>query len=321
MADARPLTTTEELLRRLIAVHAELVAKLERFRAEGKGETWTAQFVARQKAKVDAAIAQARRQIVGGRGKNGLAAEFAEQAYASGILFTNDVVEFQGGDASVTEEAFEAVHEDAAKIIIDELTGNLDANILRSRDEEKRGYDELRGAQAEAAAEALLTGETSSETVTRLLQKFDERGITGFTDKAGRKQSLANYADMLSRTIAARALQTAEEKRMKELGLDLVIVVGGEIPTTCATCRHYQGKILSLSGKDYPGLEGFAGSMETAKAASPPLGHPNCQHHWPPYIITAKPKPRADIYARARREAQRRGIWVDGWPHDMENVA
>jgi hypothetical protein len=90
--------------------------------------------------------------------------------------------------------------------------------------------------------------------------------VKGFTDKAGRRWDLANYARMCARTTAAEARTEAVINRLLDEGLDLVRVSKHEHPHD--VCSKYEGRVYSISGVSavYPRLK-----------ERPPF-HPNCKH-------------------------------------------
>jgi hypothetical protein len=90
--------------------------------------------------------------------------------------------------------------------------------------------------------------------------------VKGFTDKAGRRWDLANYARMCARTTAAEARTEAVVNRLQDEGLDLVRV--SKHPHPHDVCSKYEGRVYSISGVSavYPRLK-----------ERPPF-HPNCKH-------------------------------------------
>jgi hypothetical protein len=150
--------------------------------------------------------------------------------------------------------------------LVGEAVGAVDAmktNILRKTD------DEYRKVVASTVSGTISGVETRVQTVQRVINELADRGISGFTDRAGRKWSMGAYADMAVRTAVGRAAMAGHEDRLTELGEDLVIV--SQHPDECPLCRPYEGKIFSISGKSdkYPPLQ---------KAKDGGLFHPNCGH-------------------------------------------
>lgn len=120
---------------------------------------------------------------------------------------------------------------------------------------------------------ATSTTMTTTGTMTRLqatqraLDRFADRGITGFVDRSGRRWELESYAEMATRTATGRAQVDATLGRLSANGRDLVIV--SNAPEECKVCRPWEGKVLSISGADrrYPTVK---------EATSAGLLHANC---------------------------------------------
>lgn len=113
------------------------------------------------------------------------------------------------------------------------------------------------------------------------------KGLTGFTDSAGRRWSLDAYAEMATRTAASRMHLSSQLSMMAQAGNDLVIVDNPGMTPSCPRCLPWEGAVLSLSGNgtgastitDADGIRRAAdikGSLAEAVAAG--LMHPQCRH-------------------------------------------
>lgn len=129
--------------------------------------------------------------------------------------------------------------------------------------------DTYREVIAETNTGVLAGYETRLQASQNALNEFAAKGITGFTDKSGRKWELASYVEMATRTGNAHAAIQGHLDRQMELGNDLVIV--SSHANTCPLCAPWGGKVLSIKGNN-PKYD----SLENAKAAG--LFHPNCKH-------------------------------------------
>lgn len=129
--------------------------------------------------------------------------------------------------------------------------------------------DEYRDIINQVSSQSLMGVQTLDNSVQDALNSFADRGITGFTDKIGRKWELASYTEMAIRTTTQRAALQGHIDKSLELGEDLMRV--SSISTTCPLCEPWQNVILSISGnsKKYPSLQ---------DAISAGLFHPNCKH-------------------------------------------
>jgi hypothetical protein len=129
----------------------------------------------------------------------------------------------------------------------------------------------LATAYNEAAGYGFMHG---SETLEQML---NAKGITSFTDKAGRHWSLTDYCTMTSRTTARQA-QVAAVLTKDEHDLYQIVKIG----STCPLCAVYEGRVYSKSGTDphYPPLAAAFGKIDPA--GSDDLSntflniHPNC---------------------------------------------
>lgn len=184
-------------------------------------------------------------------------------------------------------------------------------------------------AVAAMAAPGVLAGVTTRrEASQRALDHLWQRGVTGFTDKAGRNWNLATYVEMATRTATAQASVQAHLDQLAQNGLDLVMVSSDGGP--CPLCQPWEGKVLttgSTTGRQHitrpSELDGtdtavhIDGSVSQATAAG--LFHPSCRHRLVAYLpgLTTPPPTAgegADVYAaeqvqrRLEREARRIAI-------------
>lgn len=142
-------------------------------------------------------------------------------------------------------------------------------NIFRST------QDAYRSVIVEAGRLGITGTETRIGVAQQALNRWADKGITGFIDKAGRNWDLASYAEMAVRTGSAHATVSGRFDKLQAEGEDLVIV--SVSPEACPICEPWEGKILSISGDSdkYPSV---------AEAEADGLFHPNCTHDTPPYV-------------------------------------
>lgn len=131
--------------------------------------------------------------------------------------------------------------------------------------------DAYRDVINRASTSALLGGLTRRQASQRALDDFAGRGISSFTDKAGRNWEMASYAEMAVRSITGRAAIEGHTDSLLAIGQQLVIVsdaplecplclipgtvVEGPVPTG-RTRSEYTGdvvRIVTASGKDLTG--------------------------------------------------------------------
>lgn len=210
-------------------------------------------------------------------------------------------------NTAVIETIARAVHQDL---------GPVSSNILRST------LDAYRAVQAESAARIASGAFTRREAAQAAWQRLVDRGVTSFTDKAGRRWQLSSYAEMVTRTNAQRAAIEAQNHRLSGAGIQLVYV--SDVTQECRLCRPFEGKVLSIGGpvgrvkvqhatRDGETVEvDVVATLAAAQRAG--LHHPNCRHSVSAYLpgVTRLPEgatadPDGDD-ARQRQRAIERQI-------------
>jgi len=177
----------------------------------------------------------------------------------------------------------------SANMIAIDLASKLDATragIVRFAD------DAYRAAVADTSTRLILSREQLTPTTAqqRAWTELTRRGITGYTDTAGRSWNLSSYVEMATRTTVQRAYNAAHEARMTSVGIEFFTISHDGRP--CPLCKPWEGAILStgptglvstshaLTGR--PTGVRVAGTIEQARAAG--LQHPNCKHILLPYF-------------------------------------
>ncbi|WP_151480632.1 phage minor capsid protein [Streptomyces albicerus] len=167
--------------------------------------------------------------------------------------------------------------------------------------------DFFRNTVTRVSASVLLGTMTRRQASQQALNRFASRGVSGFTDSAGRNWELGAYAEMAVRSVTARAAIEGHTDVLAELGVGLVIV--SDAPLECELCRPWEGEVLSLDGPPGPrtvqaehaiqdgGLFSptrtvpvhVVGSLLEARGAG--LFHPNCRHSLSAYLpgVTTRP--------------------------------
>ncbi|GGD33146.1 hypothetical protein GCM10010915_11920 [Microbacterium faecale] len=131
----------------------------------------------------------------------------------------------------------------------------------------------------------LLGESTARVQQARTVQRFLADGVTGFTDRGGRRWTVGAYAEMAGRTTVNRAFNDAGIWRMSQSGIHLVTVVRGL--DSCEACAAWAGAILSTDGTPagpmilpHATQQGgvavqVAGTVDDARNAG--WNHPNCR--------------------------------------------
>lgn len=186
----------------------------------------------------------------------------------------------------------------AVEALVAETTSNLSTasrGLLRVTD------DVFREVIARTAPQVLLATQTRREAAQSALNAFADRGVTGFTDRAGRRWALESYVEMATRTSTMNAAVAGHTDRLLANGQDLVVV--SDAPQECKLCRPWEGKVLSLTGLARADGVRAAGTLEQAKADG--LFHPGCRHSVSLYLpgVTKTPSRTADPEGdRARQQ-------------------
>ncbi len=186
----------------------------------------------------------------------------------------------------------------------DELAARL---IREFHPQVLRGVDDVyRRIVAEVYAPALAGQETRLAASQRVLARFAEEGISGFTDKAGRRWQVTSYAEMAMRAAFARATIAGALDQYRAEGIFFVAVPN--IPYECERCRPFEGKVLSIRDGAKPprGVRVYA-TLEQAYERG--FGHPNCRHGLLPVssagVVEAMEQARPDPEGYAATQRQR----------------
>jgi len=173
-----------------------------------------------------------------------------------------------------------------------------------------RGADDTyRQAVARAAGGTLTGAATRLLDAQVALDDLARRGVTGFTDKAGRRWGLESYVDMATRTTTAQAAVAGHLDRLEDAGMHLVIVSNSS--RECDLCRPWEGKVLSWGPVDVVQTNARTGVLEVVpvdgtvqEAISAGLMHPNCTHNLSGYVHGATRRDDADSNPAGYAEKQ-----------------
>ncbi|GII84587.1 hypothetical protein Ssi03_25770 [Sphaerisporangium siamense] len=203
-------------------------------------------------------------------------------------------------NAPVIENIAQALHRDLGRV-----EGNILRNVL----------DAYRSVQAAAAARIVSGAFTRRQAAQAAWQRLVDRGVTSFADSAGRRWKLSSYAEMITRTNAARAAVQGQTDRLTTIGVRLVIA--SDHGQECKLCRPYEGKILAISGPTGQVQVQHAtrdGEMVTVDvidtldgARAKGFQHPNCRHSVSAYLpgLTKQLRDTADPQGDQARQRQR----------------
>ena len=154
----------------------------------------------------------------------------------------------------------------------------LNARILRAP------ADAYQAMTATTIGDMLAGRATWQQLQRRQVDRYVADGITGFIDRSGRRWRIGSYAEMATRTAAARAWRDQSVASMHAHGIETFsIVIGSD---ACANCAAWADKVLTERGalgdvvvphaiSAVPTVLRVDGTLEQARAAG--WGHPNCR--------------------------------------------
>ena len=117
------------------------------------------------------------------------------------------------------------------------------------------------------------------------LNRFADKGVTGFIDQAGRRWGIDVYSDMAVRTMRNNAKQQGHLHGYEETGVELVRASWH--PASAPQCFPYQNQLLAITGDAGPRVmtDPATGEKVTVdvkerldKAIANGYHHPNCKH-------------------------------------------
>lgn len=225
------------------------------------------------------------------QGKAGVAEAIA-QAYAS--------ARGAGVVADTAAGLFAANVPSLQRLLQESVTDQLLAHqrILRDVD------DVYRQVIAQVGPGQLLGVDTRRQVMQRALDKYAERGVTGFVDRRGRRWEMTSHVEMSTRTVARHANREGLVDRLRTAGRPFVVV--SNHAQECSLCRPWEGKVLTIdpSAMEWEGERAHA-TLDAALRAG--LQHPNCRHRLSSYTpgITPKRDPQPDPEGDAARQRQR----------------
>ena len=147
---------------------------------------------------------------------------------------------------------FGSIHQQAVDVLAENSYSRLaDVGNVVGR----RVDDIFRTVALENSKGSVIGYETTRQAAKRIRDDLAQRGITGFTDKAGHEWDMARYSKVLAQETTNGAFRQGTINRFEEKGHDLVRISSHE--GSCPQCDPFQGQTMSLSGTDseFPPLE------------------------------------------------------------------
>ena len=172
------------------------------------------------------------------------------------------------------------------------LTEGVTAALTSQRPMILRVVDDMyREVVQTVTTRSVLSGMNIDRAMQETLNLFASRGITSFTDNAGRRWGMDTYTRMALRTARNRVMNEGRQDLFRSNGVDLILVSWHR---ACSPmCLPYQGRILTLDGA--PGRRVVENRVEGGEmvvdvverrdvAISNGFLHPNCRHTESAYI-------------------------------------
>ena len=227
------------------------------------GNLERAQERVRQAAEVQQVLAEL------GATTDTFAREIVQDAYYQSAQAT--AAKLPTVEVSMGVSTFNSVSREAVDALAESLVDGLRISRLTvARTADKVFSD----AAKQEVLQGLLGAQGSRRKVSkRIVERLQTQGKTAFVDKAGKRWTLENYAEMSARTITREAVTQGATNRMASQGIEYCQV--STHSTSCPICLPHEGNIMRLDGTE--------DETTTAGLALPPF-HPNCKHVVLPYI-------------------------------------
>lgn len=272
-----------------------LIAQALEKGAEGTGNYYKAQYSELSKLRHDvdaelaAALAKTNQELAGLLAAN---SQGAASAAVPGVM-----------PPAINTDAINALTLETAASMASMKNG-----VLRSVN------DVFRKITRTVSTRGIMSGETMKDRLQAALNEYAAKGLTAYTDAAGRQWKIDSYAEMALRTATNRAQNQGRTEQFKTYGIGLVRT--SQHMGCSDLCLPYQGKILSIDGRTGTVTEvdpatgnnvtvTITATMDDAIANG--YHHPNCRHTDTAYIPgTPDPAPvETDEEAAAAEQAQR----------------
>lgn len=217
------------------------------------------------------------------------------------------------GDADALGRALEEPPLQAERAVAAMLAAKRDEWQAMELQVVRATADAYRDAVVRASAGTLTGAATRLQDAQVALDDLARRGVTGFTDKAGRRWGLQSYVEMATRTVTAQAAVVGHMDRLEQAGINLFLV--SDSSRECELCAPWEGKVLSRGPVAAIQRDALTGERivvrvdgTVAEATSAGLFHPNCTHNLSGFIPGATRRGQAKSNPRgyAERQEQRR---------------
>ncbi|WP_347134774.1 phage minor capsid protein, partial [Staphylococcus aureus] len=173
-----------------------------------------------------------------------LATQVVDEASRNGNLTAMREIRQLAGTGTTLGPGWLPHDVNSARLMAEDLARRLDAAALRMT---RFADDAYRAATTSAALAQILDKATPAEAQAQAWRELSAKGVTGFTDKAGREWNLSSYVEMATRTATQKAFNASHKDRLTQAG-----IVYFTISTTgrpCPLCAPWEGRVLADAGK------------------------------------------------------------------------
>jgi len=193
-----------------------------------------------------------------------------EQAYMSGGIY-GETGKFGANFTAMTPDV--KLPRSVQALILERQQSFKNGRLLMLRNAE----DDYRNIIAETTQLLRLGTKTKKQALQISLNKFADKGITGFVDKTGKNWNLHTYSEMALRTTSFNAARIGALDRVIDAGLNYVQVSSHGNP--CPFCAPYDGAVLAINEYNNPENRPLL-----SDAIANGLFHPNCKHMISGYV-------------------------------------
>ena len=193
----------------------------------------------------------------------------AEKDYYKAAQIGIDIADKQLKQKGITEVKNKSITKETYTSKVNNSLNSLQQDLTAITESIKANSEKIiKELKSSPTANTLVEQKKISSEIAADLQ---EKGITFFTDKIGRKIPIEKYIKMRVFTDTVKLQRTTYFVRAIQYGVDLVRIVHLNIHPQCELCAPFENKILSINGDEL-------GYMTIAEAESYGLFHPNCDH-------------------------------------------
>lgn len=266
--------TDEQSIRDLVAVYERaeitIIDAVARLVRSGKKDGWSTVWADRKRNDIVVELNRLRLMLNASNAEaRGLLDEALTRAYANAAQTALGAVPT---GAALTPGLVGITGDAAIRDLVAQTTGRLAGMHLLAISQARTAMQQAIAAASSQALTGVITRRAAAQSV---LDKFAAQGITGYVTNTNRHISLGAAVEAQTRNVVMRARINGFSDGLADLGHDLVYV--SDSPQECKTCRPFEGKVLSLTGRT-------PGYLTVREAEAKGLHHANCTHSLSAYF-------------------------------------